>query len=412
MKIILKYIFPFLILINSIFSINQWSIIPISNTTLTWIVNISIIIIILIFKNNFFNPKNKNDYFIVSLYLIWLVIGIIRGIFVAENYWEWKQLIEGALSLSLPIFVYIFVKPSYLSYILRYWLKYGLPIFIIFIFWVVTNDAYHFYLGPILLLSCFLPIMKRKWQILFLGLLLLMIFADFGARSQIIKSVAAILMSIAYLFGKYMSDKILKMTHWFLYILPILLISLGISGIFNIFEDFSVVADKYISNNKSISDKKSGEMSADTRTFIYVEVMQSAIKNNYILLGRTPARGNDSVYFGEGIAEDLKTNKLERHSNEVCFPNVFTWLGIIGMILYCLIYLKGSYLALYKSNNLFMKLIGVYIAFRFLYGWIEDIDRFDITNIALWMMIAMGFSEAIRKMNDREFIMWVKSIFN
>ena len=60
------------------------------------------------------------------------------------------------------------------------------------------------------------------------------------------------------------------------------------------------------------------------------------------------------------------------------------------MILYCLIYLQSSYLALYKSKNLFMKLIGVYIAFRFLFGWIEDFNRFDISNIALWMVIAMG----------------------
>lgn len=128
-------------------------------------------------------------------------------------------------------------------------------------------------------------------------------------------------------------------------------------------------------------------------------------------MGRTPARGNDSVTFGEFNAEELKTGKFERHSNEVCFPNIFTWLGLIGMILYCLIYLKSSYLALYKSNNLFMKLIGVYIAFRFLFGWIEDFNRFDISNIALWMVIAMGFSVEFRRMNNQEFILWVKSVF-
>lgn len=403
MKLTLKYIFPFLILLNSIMSINQWSIIPLGNTTIMWIVNFAIVFIILAYKERYFKPINKKDYLIITIYFIWLIIGIIRGIFVAENYWEWKQLITGTLCLLLPILVYVFVSPSFLRFILKFWVNYAFPIFFLFIYWVVPRDVYHFYLGPVLVMACFLPILKKKWQFLFFALLILMIFADFGARSQIIKSVAAILMSVAYLFGKYMSDKILKITHWFLYILPIVLISLGIIGTFNVFEDFSTVTEKNISGNKSVSEEKSSEMSADTRTFIYVEVIESALKNDYVIMGRTPARGNDSVAFGEFNAEELKTGKYERHSNEVCFPNIFTWLGLIGMIFYCLIYLKSSYLALYKSNNLFMKLIGVYIAFRFLLGWIEDFNRFDISNIALWMVIAMGFSKTFRKMNDREF---------
>ena len=412
MKLTIKYIFPFLILLNSIMSISQWSIIPLGNTTIMWIVNFAIVFIILAYKERYFQPINKKDYLIITIYFIWLIIGIIRGIFVAENYWEWKQLITGTLCLLLPILVYVFVSPSFLSFILKYWFNYAFPIFFLFIYWVLPRDIYHYYLGPVLVMACFLPILKKKWQFIFFALLILMIFSDFGARSQIIKSVAAILMSVAYLFGKYMSDKILKITHWFLYILPIVLISLGVSGIFNVFEDFSTVTEKNISGNKSVSEEKSSEMSADTRTFIYVEVIESALKNDYLIMGRTPARGNDSVTFGDYNAEELKTAKYERHSNEVCFPNIFTWLGLIGMILYCLIYLQSSYLALYKSNNLFMKLIGVYIAFRFLFGWIEDFNRFDISNIALWMVIAMGFSVEFRRMNDREFKAWVKSIFN
>lgn len=411
MKLTLKYIFPFLILLNSIMSISQWSIVPLGNTTIMWIVNFAIVFIILAYKKRYFKPINKKDYLIITIYFIWLIFGIVRGIFVVENYWEWKQLFEGILSLSLPILVYVFVNPIILKNILKFWFRYAFPIFFLFIYWVLPRDIYHYYLGPVLVMACFLPILKKKWQFIFFALLILMIFADFGARSQIIKSVAAILMSVAYLFGKYMSEKILKITHWFLYILPIFLIVLGISGVFNVFEDFSTVTEKFISGNKSINERKSNEMSADTRTFIYVEVIESALKNDYVIMGRTPARGNDSVAFGEFNAEELKTGKYERHSNEVCFPNIFTWLGLIGMILYCLIYLQSSYLALYKSKNLFMKLIGVYIAFRFLLGWIEDFNRFDISNIALWMVIAMGFSVEFRRMNNQEFILWVKSVF-
>ncbi len=35
----------------------------------------------------------------------------------------------------------------------------------------------------------------------------------------------------------------------------------------------------------------------DTRTFLYAEEIQSAIKNNYIIIGRSIARGYDSLFF-------------------------------------------------------------------------------------------------------------------
>lgn len=58
-----------------------------------------------------------------------------------------------------------------------------------------------------------------------------------------------------------------------------------------------------------------------------------------------------------------------------------------------------------------MKVLGVYIAFRFAYGWVEDQNRFDIANIALWMMIAMGLSVQFRKMSNQEFRLWINRIF-
>jgi hypothetical protein len=392
-------------------SVAQWSRISFSNTTSLWIVNFLIIGIVLVFKAKYFRPSNLKDYKIITFYFIWMLIGAVRGLFVPENYWEWKQYVEGCQTLSLPIFMYIFAYPEVLRTVLKFWFKYALIIFGVFIFWIITPDAYHFYLGPVLLVACFLPVLEGKWQLIIIFFLLLMIFADFGARSQVIKAVLAITMSLAYVFSKYVSDKGLIVAHSFFYILPIALLTLGISGEFNLFKNLSKNEGKY-SEKKVVNGKLVEEdLASDTRTFIYVEVIESAIRHNYVLWGRTPARGNDSVSFGTFGAEILKTSRYERHSNEVCFPNVFTWLGLIGMILYCLIYLKSSYLAVYKSNNLFMKLVGVFIAFRFLYGWIEDFNRFDIMNMTLWMFIAMGFSERFRSMNNAEFKIWVKSIF-
>src|SRR5690606_8120152 len=123
------------------------------------------------------------------------------------------------------------------------------------------------------------------------------------------------------------------------------------------------------------------DITADTRTFIYAEVLQSAAINHYWLFGRTPARGNDSYTFG-AMAYEL-THRNERVSNEVGLSNVFTWTGITGLFLYLLIYLRASFLAVNRSKNIYAKMLGVMVAFRWLYAWVEDVNNFSLNYFML-----------------------------
>ncbi|WP_277235160.1 hypothetical protein [Phocaeicola salanitronis] len=338
-----------------------------------------------------------------------MLFNIIRGVFIAENYWEWKQLTRGGLSLSLPIFVYVFSIPLITTCVLRYWFKYALFIFIIILPFLGT-DAYHFYLGPIFLLGCFIPVLPKQWKIIIGGLLVIMLFIDWGARSQVIKSAVVLLVALGIYYRQWISINLLKTLHWICYVAPIILLILGISGTFNIFEDFASNKGKYVEYKVVDGKVVKDDLSADTRTFIYQEVITSALKHHYVIWGRTPTRGNDSMAFGKYTAEELKTGKYERHANEVCHPNVFTWLGLIGVVLYSLIYLRSSYLAVYKSNNIYIKYLGCFIAFRWAYGWVEDTNGFNIMNISLWITIAMGLSIYFRRMNNKEFQTFIKYV--
>ena len=406
---------PVLILIITIFSVQQWLSITISSTFISWSIDFLVIFIILKFKS-YMNDRISREYLsetdtrILFFYFIWMLLNSIRGAFIAENYWEYKQLIVGMLSLSLPIFVYIFSVPSILNATLKYWFKYALIVFIIIIPFL-GNDAYHFYLGPIFLTGCFIPILPKKWRIIIGGLLTIMLFIDLGARSQVIKSAIVLMMAIGICFKKLVTNRIFRIVHWTCYILPVILLYMGITDRFNVFEDLASNEGKYTQTKIVNGEVKEEDLSADTRTFIYEEVITSAITHGYLIWGRTPARGNDSMAFGTFTAEELKTGKYERHSNELCHTNIFTWLGLVGVILYSLIYLRSSYLAVYRSNNTYIKFLGCFIAFRWAYGWIEDFNNFDISNIALWMIIAMGLSTHFRSMNDEQFKTWINSIF-
>ena len=406
----IKDILPFFIIVITFISVNQWSALPLSNVMIEWFIAFLTIITVIVYTRNATLSMPSRYFPMLNLYFGWLIFEIIRGGIIADGYWEYKQLIAGSLALSIPVFVFPYSNPLILGYTLRKWMKYAFPAFFIFFIWVLKPGNYHFYLGPVILLCCFLPVLKKKWRIIFIILLLVMMFSDLGARSQVIKSFVALILNFVYVFYRVLSFKFIKYIYVFCCFIPFILIALGVKGHFNVFTD--IYSDDDYTQQKIVNGKTVTEdLSADTRTLLYSEVISSAIKNRYVIIGRTPARGNDSKVLGDKISQAVETNHQERHYNEMVFPNVFTWLGLIGLILYFLIYIRSGYLAIYRSNNIYLKVLGLFIGFHIIYGWVEDFNKFDIMNISLWMAIAMGYSEELRRMNNNEFVLWINTIF-
>lgn len=406
-------IFAFFIVFNTILSINQWSTMPIGNTATTWIINA--VIIFLLVKDMLFKRSeiSKKRYITCTLFLLWAAISGLRGYFVAENYWEQKQLVEGLFALSLPLFVFAFNNPSTNTKVLKTWNKWIIPLFLIFFVWVMDAGAYHFLIWPIFFYGIYSKYLPFRWKLFILTVFATMLTVGIINRAQAVKVVATSGLALAFYFKSYFSKKIINLLHWAFYIIMIILLYLGISGQYNIFEAIEGNSGKF--TEQRIDEEGNlviDDASADTRTFIYQEVISSAIENDYIWTGRTPARGNDSFSFGKHLAEDLGTNKYERHSNEVCHPNIFTWLGLIGMLLYSIIYLQASWLALYRSKSYAMNILGCFVAFHWALGWIEDINRLDVTNIFMWMCIAMCLSEDFRNMDDEQFKDWFHHLFH
>lgn len=403
----------FLIVFNTIMSVNQWSALPIGNTFVVWTVNACILLFLL---KEMWHQKSeifRIRYIICTLFLSWAYIGTIRGIDVAENYWEYKQLVEGTFCLSLPLLIYSFADENVCLKVLRKWNQWMLPLFFLFFIWVIKPGTYHFLIWPVFLYGIFAKNLPKPWLIGIFLVFLAMLEFGITDRAQMIKVLATSGLAFLFMFRGYFSRKLLRFVHWGFYVGGITLLVLGVTGEYNVFEKLENEKGKMT----TISTDKEGnrvieDAAADTRTFIYQEVISSAINHDYIWTGRTPARGNDSFFFGKEIAEDLGTNKYERHSNEVCHPNVFTWLGLIGMLLYSFIYLQASWLAIYRSNSHALKVLGCFIAFHWAMGWIEDQNRFNISNIFLWMCIAMCLSERFRMMDDDDFYYWFYCIFH
>ena len=410
MNIKTKDVLAILIVILTMTSLTQWSSIPIGSTFTDWVL-FGFIIFIFIFKNKeYYNPSNDSNLWFVKKYILWVLICFVRGLFVAEYYWDFKNLINASCALFLALSIYIFTNPNVLKRVLNTWLNYAFPLFIFFIP-ILNPMSYGYYLIPISFLALFIPALNFKWRFIILGVSLFVILSSIDARSNVIKFTVPMIFSMLYYIKFFLRSKLFILINIIIFFVPIFLFILAVNGTFNIFNLEENVSGTYTSQKIKDGQKIEENLMVDTRTFLYEEVIFSALNNDYVLFGRTPARGNDSFYFGNFTAEELGTKRYERYSNEVSILNIFTWTGLVGVVLYFFIFFKAAYLAIVKSKSSFLKILGLYVSFRWATAWVEDFNRFDIMNLMLWMVIAMCYSKKFRKMTDFEFKIWINKIF-
>lgn len=356
------------------------------------------------------------SYIFPILYIIWAIIGIFRGIFEIKSYFVFNQYIHGIIDVLVPISVFLFASPWS---VLNVFQKVNI-FMIVFAFgsfgWNFTAEAYVFCLTPFYYLySCFLFKIPRKWRFLTICALIF-VFLALDNKSGIIKS----LVSFGALFVFLLPDRIrnigVHIGHWFFYIGAFTLLYLGFSGKYNVFSGNSAIAEtpiKVITYPHYESTEKSSRI--DTRTFIYEEMIFSAIEHNHFLIGRTPARGYSSPSFAKDVAENGSIPSGidfdERHGSEVANLNTFNWLGLIGLVLLTLVFIQGTSLALYTSNNIYLKCIAMGVAFQWAYGWVENVNQFLMLDLMIYIMLALCYSPYFRKMSNIEFELWFKSIF-
>lgn len=398
-------------------SCNQWSDLPIGGTSLSYAIYISLYVttFFYIYKNKI--KLHETNYIPILLFMVWAAIGMVRGLLVAENYWEYKNLFFNTCIVTMPIMVYVLERPPFLREAIRWWLVVGLALYALFFYWHVNLSQY--YLGPLYFIACFLPFSRNRLvQVALIVLLVLLTMYQYqDNRSQMLKGLMTMAVILSFYVVRIIPKIGVYILHIALIVTPIVLLYLGLTGEYNIFEEMedSYKGDNYIEIVDDEGSIVERDFMDDTRTGFYTEVIMSAIIHDYIVEGRTLARGNDTFFYD--VTDDMMganyddTIKMERSMNECCFPNIFTWLGLIGMVLYAAIYIYASILAIYRSNNRYMPIFGLLVAAYFFYGWVENASNMDILNITYWMFIALCMSPYFRKMSNEEFRYWGRSLF-
>jgi len=403
---------PFTILPFAVFSVHMFTTLPIDNTALWWV--IQFFILVLFFweaRFGLYKPQDLKLILFVKLYLAWNLISIARGIFFAENYWHYKNLIGMGIALLLPVLVYITLNNRLVQDILAFFVKYTLP-FALLVFPFTPTGAWGWYLFPVSLLMLFFPALSMRNKILLLIISAIAILGDLTTRSFLIKYSIPLILVFVFYSTRFLklSGVLMEFSRILLIIAPIIFFILGVTGTFLVFKmDEYIKGDYKASTINTSGEAVEADLTGDTRTFLYVEVLESAFKYDYWLLGRTPARGNETEWF--------KTEMIrlygapERMRNEVGILNIFTWTGIIGVILYLLVLFRASFLAVNRSKNIYAKIMGIFVAFRWAYSWVEDYQAMDANNFVLWLAIGLCFSSSFRAMSDIEVKLWLWGIF-
>lgn len=407
-------IIPFTILPIAIISVNQFAHLPIGNTTIWWLVESFILMVyFLAVYDDQRESGNRDVMLFVKLYLLWNIFSIFRGMLIAETYWDWKSLVVNTFGLLMPIIAYISSNKERVKSILSFYIKYALPLSIIILVTLIRpiSTWTHFFY-PITFLIFFFPVLSIRWKSLLIFLTLFSILSDLQTRSSLFKfGVPVLLLGIYYFRHIIASVKILEVIRKILTLVPWLLFFLAVSGIFNVFKIDEYIKTDYVATTTDATGEViEQEITQDSRTPIYEEVLNSAQNNNYWFIGRSPARGNDIVNLIQYLNEDID-DRMERRSNEASVLNVFTWTGILGVLLYFLVFYRASWLAVNQSNNIYSKLIGLFVAFRWAYAWVEDENVFNLNYFTIWLIIGICYSKSIRKMNNTEIKLWANEIF-
>lgn len=388
------------ILLISVSSVLQWCELLIGNTFLWWLLDGLILI------KFFVLTRGQERITPIFVFLLCVGVSFVYGVtWQAYTYWDWKLLVSNLMVFSLPLTVYVFLTPSILGSVLHFWLRRAWIILLILAPFF-ASDAFGRFLMPYSFLALFFTVLNTRNRIIIAIAYGITITLGNESRSDMLKFSVCLLLGFVYyipiirsIFKRWMKEIV-----YVLWVLPIVMLGLGVTGVFNV---FNIEEELGLEGTYMIKSSNSGEdVSAltDTRTFLYSEEITSAIKNNYVIQGRSMARGYDSLFFGDND----ESKRGERGKCETSILNIFNYFGLIGVIIYFGIFVTASYKAIAHSKNVYVPIIGVYVAFRWLFGWIEDFSNFDLNYLFLWIMISICYSDEYRNMTNQEFIGWIR----
>lgn len=363
-----------------------------------------ILFVFIKWKNLVVSPRE----FSINLFFWYSLIILFRGFIEAESNADWINLLSTgvALFLFLPLTIHFGRNINFSLAAINSFIIYGIPL--VFILFFISDDSGPFgfahMISPIYLLILLIPVLNLKLSLIIILITIISFFSDISIRSNLLNiSVAFLICSTFLLKNRKFILRILKILRTFFLYSPIFFIILGATGIFNIFQIGDSLDEFIIDDGKGNTQ----DVFVDSRTEVYSDVLsQLSIKNAFVFgLG---ASGKTKTHLTNVQNSDFdKVYKEGRRGTESGMLNYIQYGGFLGALFYLILFMRASYLAVYRSNNWLIIMIGMWVSFKGFYSFIEDTTVFSVSTIFIFISIGLCFNNELRSLQDDE----IKALF-
>lgn len=337
---------------------------------------------------------------IIHILLWYSIICAARGAYEAETYVQWRYLVTVFVPWALlPIFTILGSKPQWASVGIRSVFVWFAPLALIFILQgpgsKLSNLNFFAYIGFILPLLLFLPLLGSRRAIVILGLAATSFLFDLSNRANAGGVLVSVILLIALIFARLqnpLADHIIRFARILLLTLPLVLLALGWGDIFNIFT-FIEGGEGAVELSSSIEVR-----TVDSRTPIYQDAYYHLLKSGDWLFGSSPV-----VQFETNLAyfdEDYKDGRVG--GSESSFLATVTYGGITYIAIIAALFWRVTSLAVYRSKSSTVKILGVYLAFRWLMMFVENPIDMSVYWVYTFLLFGFILSPTIREMTDSE----------
>jgi hypothetical protein len=322
----------------------------------------------------------------------WLLLVIMLGavnsvIHVEHNHFNIALLIGHLLSWLMLCVCYMIkdIKSVY-SFATAYLFILLPTAFLSAISWsgFLLYDVPHILL-PLSLFLLVCPFLAFKLRVIIVLALVASFIYDSSSRSCLLTMGFCFFLFISYyLFSKRFVPNFLKTIRILFFIIPILFLILGVSGRFNV---FAGVEELDVSEYNLESRKSDTHMlNTDSRTGVYMDVLASI-------------EGPADILFGKGVVIILPSAWTDdRNSVEAEILNLYLRYGLIGCVVFFSLLWRISKKGMYETKNTLTMLISAYIAYRFMFMFIEDAG----INPSIYVALGICLNPTIRNMTDKE----------
>lgn len=344
------------------------------------------------------NDFNTHPFFI--FYFIYCIITYLRGFFNIQTSTDWINQLSTLLFSSFLIPFFIFLStPDKIIPIWRSFLTWGLLLCLINFFYPPSDGMMSFehnmsFFNVFIL--C-IPYIKNKYKLFIIIAVIIVITYDINRRSILINNLVPFILLFAVPIIRKTNYRRLIIRTFI--IIPVVLLTLGLSGVFNIFKYTESMSDFTIEAN-------SRKFTTDSRSGIYEDVFSELQREKAYIWG-LGGNGKTQTHLAK---DQFSIWSKGRESTESGMLNHIQYGGLIGFLAYGLL-LLGAAIRGSNANNDFIKLLSVFISFKFLYSFIEDPIMTNAQTFYLFLWIGMCYNKKFKRMNNSQIKLYLNKIF-